>query len=169
MHKWTTVKWNKAHKWGGHYVESGGTLRPKTIGTFVESGLNASLVQKMPKSQLPRNLDDLSDHKLSMICGQHRMDAQSRGDMLKAVENIVTKQSMRENRLNKRQFYGTDLWRKTASSVNPEAASAEIGPRGGDKTATDEWRPMRYRPNGCSQTYTTFPSFLHTAPAKLLT
>lgn len=164
LNKWTTLKWNKAHTWGGHYVESGGSLRPKTLGTFVESGLNASLVHKIAKGQLPKNLEDLSDHKLATICGQHRLGEMStRAEQLKAVENIATRQSMRENRLNKRQFYGTDLWRKTASSVNPEAANGEIPPRGGDPQAkTEDWRPRRSRRNAHSMTYTAFPTFAAT-------
>merc|ERR1712170_266157 len=44
--KWTTVVWNRKHQSGGHYAETGGSLRPKTLGLFVESGLNAALLQK---------------------------------------------------------------------------------------------------------------------------
>jgi len=33
-------------------VEAGGTLRPKTIGMFMESGLNASLVQKANENRI---------------------------------------------------------------------------------------------------------------------
>jgi len=167
MHKWTSVVWNKQHRVGGHYCETGGSLRPKTLGTFVGSGLNASLIQKVPKGHLPKNLEELSDHKLSVICGQHRLEGLgNRAARLKAVEDIVLKQSMRENRLNRRQFYGTDLWRKEATgSTNPEAANADVGPRGGDKQAdTQDWRPMRARGNAQSMNYTTKKSFTATAP-----
>lgn len=41
--KWTVAVTNRKHVAGGHYVELGGSLRRKQIGTFVDSGLNASL------------------------------------------------------------------------------------------------------------------------------
>jgi len=168
LHKWTNAVWNKQHRSGGHYVETGGTLRPKTIGTFVASGLNASLVQKMPTGHLPKNLEDLSDHKLGIICGQHRLEnLVNRAARLKAVEDIMLKQSMRETRLNRRQFYGTDLWRKEMTgSTNPEVANAEVPPRGGDRQADPEdWRPMRSRKNASSMSYTTVKSFSASAPS----
>lgn len=161
MHNWTQLNWNKSHKSGGHYLETGGSLRPKTIAAFPESGLNASLVQKVPKGHLPRNLETLSNHQLVTICGQHRLEnLTTRADRLKAVEDIMMRQSMRENRLSKRHFYGTDLWRKAKSeATDPEAANAEIPPRGGDRQAQTDWRPMRSRKNAHSMSYTTFPSF----------
>jgi len=157
MHKWTTAKFNKAHKWGGHYVESGGSLRPKTVATFVESGLNGSLVQKMPKGQLPKNLEDIPDHKLAATCGQHRLDSgqRTRSDMIKAVMNITTRQSMRENRLTNRQFYGTDIWRKAVNAGDKAAVRGEIPPRGGDPGVNPkDWQQTRARPNAHSMSYT---------------
>lgn len=52
MHKWTTLVWNRKHTSGGHYAETGGSLKPKTVGMFMESGLNASLVQKAPGNKM---------------------------------------------------------------------------------------------------------------------
>lgn len=169
LSKWTTMLMNKSHKVGGHYVETGGSLRPKTIGAFVESGLNASLVQKVPNGQLPKNVDDLSDFKLAAICGQHRMDGlTARPERLAAVQNIQMSQSMRENRLNKRLFHGTDIWRNSIGGSHKEAlrsevANAEIGPRGGDpKVTPEDWRPMRSRKNVQTMNYTIKGSFAST-------
>eukprot|EP00929_Paragymnodinium_shiwhaense_P113774 TRINITY_DN82080_c0_g1_i1.p2 TRINITY_DN82080_c0_g1~~TRINITY_DN82080_c0_g1_i1.p2 ORF type:complete len:462 (-),score=88.82 TRINITY_DN82080_c0_g1_i1:87-1472(-) len=45
MFRWTTAIKNKKHRTGGFYVELGGSLRPKTIASFVDTGLNATLVR----------------------------------------------------------------------------------------------------------------------------
>jgi len=52
MHKWTTLVINRKHQCGGHYAEAGGNVRPKTIGMFVESGLNASMLQKATENRI---------------------------------------------------------------------------------------------------------------------
>jgi len=43
---WSTAIQNKLHKSGGLYVEMGGSLKGKTIGTFADAGLNASLSRR---------------------------------------------------------------------------------------------------------------------------
>merc|ERR1712070_1163472 len=137
----------------------------------MESGLNATLVQKLPGCHLPKNLEDLSDPKLVKICSQHRLeDVNSRTEQIAAIENIRHTQSMRENRLSKRNFMGTILWKKTVSSVNPEAGQGVVAPLGRSygnvKPNPDEWRPMRSRKNAHSMTYTTLPSFQQTTSLK---
>jgi hypothetical protein len=61
LHKWTTLLINRGHKTGGHYVEIGGSLKQKTIGPFVESGLNAAHVAvTKKKANLRDELRELS-------------------------------------------------------------------------------------------------------------
>jgi hypothetical protein len=43
MANWATAVYNRKHATGGHYVELGGSLKPKTVATFVDVGLNASM------------------------------------------------------------------------------------------------------------------------------
>uniref|UniRef100_A0A7S2Q5K0 Uncharacterized protein n=1 Tax=Zooxanthella nutricula TaxID=1333877 RepID=A0A7S2Q5K0_9DINO len=43
--KWTIAVTNRRHEAGGHYVELGGSLRQKKIGSFIDAGLNASLAR----------------------------------------------------------------------------------------------------------------------------
>jgi len=44
LENWSCAVINRKHVSGGHYVELGGSLRAKTISSFTESGLNASLI-----------------------------------------------------------------------------------------------------------------------------
>mmetsp|Transcript_3538 Transcript_3538/g.8815 ORF Transcript_3538/g.8815 Transcript_3538/m.8815 type:complete len:427 (+) Transcript_3538:116-1396(+) len=44
--RWCGVVTNRMHKSGGEYVQLGGSLQPKTVGAFVETGLNASFVKR---------------------------------------------------------------------------------------------------------------------------
>lgn len=45
LHNWTTHNINRCHATGGLYVELGGSMKPKTIGSFVDAGLNATLLR----------------------------------------------------------------------------------------------------------------------------
>lgn len=45
LENWSCAVVNRKHVSGGHYVEMGGSLRAKTVSCFVDSGLNASLIQ----------------------------------------------------------------------------------------------------------------------------
>mmetsp|Transcript_54657 Transcript_54657/g.130431 ORF Transcript_54657/g.130431 Transcript_54657/m.130431 type:complete len:427 (-) Transcript_54657:47-1327(-) len=44
--RWTNLVTNRKHRAGGEYIQLGGSLQPKTIGGFVETGLNASFVKR---------------------------------------------------------------------------------------------------------------------------
>jgi len=66
---------------------------------------------------------------------------------------------MRENRLSKREFYGTDIWRKQSKGQKPEIANGRVAPRGGDPTVCPkDFQPMRSRRNAHSLSYTAFSS-----------
>jgi hypothetical protein len=45
LHAWTTANINRNHTTGGLFIELGGSMKPKTIATFVDAGLNATLLR----------------------------------------------------------------------------------------------------------------------------
>lgn len=45
LKQWTLAVTNRKHESGGHYVELGGSLRQKRIGSFVDSGLNGAMAR----------------------------------------------------------------------------------------------------------------------------
>jgi len=201
MHKWTTMVFNRKHKSGGHYVEMGGSLRPKTLGLFVDSGLNAAMLKKTTESKmcvggLATTTTDQSLMKYFAPFGaveckvtmdpNHTAGTRTKGfgfvtfkdydslqEALKlnhVVDNrpIDCKESVvkavRENRHNKRQFYGMDTWKKEVRETpNKATLTSEVGVRAGSRLAsTEEWQPMRSRKNALSLSY-TLPNLSATA------
>merc|ERR1712205_63202 len=65
LSRWCCAVTNKKHTAGGKYMERGGSLSAKTLATFVDAGLNASLIRK------PVNADatdvDASNVKLPRV------------------------------------------------------------------------------------------------------
>merc|ERR1711957_420572 len=53
MDRWATTVVNAKHHSGGHYAELGGSLRGKQIASFVDTGLNATLIRR--DEPLPEN------------------------------------------------------------------------------------------------------------------
>lgn len=51
--RWSQLVTNRKHSAGGLYVEMGGSLKPKTLGMFLDSGLNASLLRDNKSATLP--------------------------------------------------------------------------------------------------------------------